>query len=67
MSFQEYLERLKMLLHTSFPEVDLEDFAVANKVEELAWVLNNRVFNPAPDKPERVPSVESKQEGWRKA
>lgn len=65
MSFNEYLNDLRALLKTHYPLIDIDDFGVANKIEELAWILNERTFNPRQNEPEKRPETEAKREGWR--
>jgi hypothetical protein len=67
MSYADCHRRLVEVLEQAFPAVGLSDFAVANKVEELAWMLNSRLTNPAPKPPDPTAKHQAQREGWRKA
>jgi hypothetical protein len=67
MSYVDCHKRLVEVLEQTFPAVNLGDFAVANKVEELAWMLNSRLTNPAPKPPDIIAKHAEQDEGWRKA
>jgi hypothetical protein len=68
-TFTEHLGLVRGWLAATYPELDFSgDFALANKVEEIAHMITQRLNNPAPDKTGATKSdYEAKQQGWRRA
>jgi hypothetical protein len=64
MTFNEYLAEIKGWLESKYPKVNFNDYAVSNKLEELALIIAKRNNDPNPAKEERPTLIDTDPE-WR--